>query len=120
GTFVLTPFGLLILALTLVGIPLSVIGFFLLFPIGWVALVYGRFVVGNRLLEFIDFENRWLALVLGLTLVSILVKIPFVGIVINLGVFFLGLGGVAKISYDYYKGKENGEGKDEMAVDTPS
>ncbi len=59
------PIALIALAITVIGIPLSVIGSFLFALLVWVGVVYGRFAVAAWLLGLVGLENRWLALVVG-------------------------------------------------------
>lgn len=99
GVFVGIPLLLIALAITVVGIPLSIAGAFLFIFVAWIALVYGRFAVGAWLLSLVGYENRWVALILGLFLGSILGLIPFVGGILNFLIFLLGLGA---LSYGLY------------------
>lgn len=78
--------------ITIVGIPLA-IGLGLLgLVFAWVATVYGRYIVGEWLLGFVNVNNRYLALFVGVSLVALLRLIPFVGPVVRVGVFLLGAG----------------------------
>ncbi|WP_049927592.1 bactofilin family protein [Halopiger goleimassiliensis] len=95
------PILLIAIAITVVGIPLSVAGAFLFALVAWIGLVYGRFAVAAWLLGAIDVDNRWLALVVGLAGAAVLVRIPFVGGLLNLVVFLLGLGALAMGLYDH-------------------
>ncbi|KTG08276.1 bactofilin family protein, partial [Haloferax profundi] len=63
---VAVPIVLLVLLLTIIGIPLSFaggVGFLLAL---WVASIYGALVLGTWLLSLADYDNRWVALFAGL------------------------------------------------------
>lgn len=97
------PILLVLVAITIIGIPLAVVGAILFGLLVWVALVYGRFAVGAWLLSLADVENRWLALVVGLLLLGLLALIPWVGGLIDFVVVLLGLGAVATLAYSGYR-----------------
>lgn len=98
-TAIAVPIGLLVLAITIIGLPLAVAGGLLFGLLLWVALVYGRFAAGTWLLSRLDVDNRWLALVVGLLLLGLLGRLPWVGGLVDLVVGLLGLGGVAAVGY---------------------
>jgi len=93
-TLIAVPIVLVILAITIVGIPLSV-GGAIVFGIGiWVAVVYGQYAVAAWLLGLAGADNRWLALVVGLVGFTILGAIPFVGSLLEFFALLLGLGAI--------------------------
>ncbi|PCR89079.1 bactofilin family protein [Natrinema ejinorense] len=98
GVFVGIPVVLIALAITVVGIPLSLIGGFVFGLLLWVGTIYGRFAVAAWLLSLLGVGNRWLALVLGLVAGALLSRlpIPVVGGAINLVVLLLGLGALVR------------------------
>jgi len=55
-----------VLAVTVVGIPLSIAGLLTYLLVLWVAFVYGALVVGTWLLDRGGYESRWGALAVGL------------------------------------------------------
>lgn len=96
---VAVPIVLLLLLLTIVGIPLSLaggVGFLLAL---WVAGVYGALVLGTWLLSLADYNNRWAALFAGLFVLAVLDFVPlggvleFVVLLVGLGAFALALRG---------------------------
>ncbi|MFD1599702.1 bactofilin family protein [Halobellus rarus] len=87
-----TPIVLLLLLLTIVGIPLSIAGFLVFALLLWVTSVYGALVVGTWLLSLIDSENRWAALVVGVAVVALADFVPFVGGLVSFIVLLVGLG----------------------------
>ncbi|WP_121744122.1 bactofilin family protein [Natronorubrum halophilum] len=92
GVLVVVPVLLVLIAITIVGIPFSIVGAFGFALVIWIGTVYGRYAVAAWLLSTVGVTNRWLALVVGLVAGAILAQIPIVGGLINLLVFLLGLG----------------------------
>ncbi|WP_224447438.1 polymer-forming cytoskeletal protein [Haloprofundus salilacus] len=89
---VVVPLVLLLLVLTLVGIPLALVGSVLFGLLVWVGGVYGRFAVGAVILAYTDREGEWVALLVGVLVVGLVVQIPVLGWVVNLAVGLVGLG----------------------------
>jgi hypothetical protein len=120
------PILLIALAITVVGIPLSMIGGFVFALLLWVGVVYGRFAVAAWLLSLVGLGNRWLALVVGLIAGALLSRlpIPIVGETINLLVLLLGLGALVRGLVGHWRtarGRDRdrrvGPGPDEPAAD---
>jgi hypothetical protein len=86
------PIALVLVAVTIVGIPLSLAGLVAFALLLWVAFVYGSLVAGTWLLSLLDREGRWLALVSGLVAVALVGLVPFVGGVVRFLVLLVGLG----------------------------
>jgi hypothetical protein len=96
--FVGIPILLIALAITVVGIPLSMIGGLVFALLLWIGIIYGRFAVAAWLLSLVGLGNRWLALVVGLLAGALLSRlpVPVVGEVISLVVLLLGVGAIAR------------------------
>ena len=107
------PVVLVLLLLTIVGIPLSLVGFLAFGLLAWVGAVVGRIAVGEWLTRLADVENRWLSLVVGLLAVAVLVRVPLLGGVFELVVFLLGLGALAATLYRTYRGEPDEPAADE-------
>jgi cytoskeletal protein CcmA (bactofilin family) len=90
--FVGVPVVLVLVALTIVGIPLSLAGLVAFTLLLWVAFVYGGLVVGTWLLSLLGREGRWLALLVGVAVISLVGVVPFVGGVVRFLVLLVGLG----------------------------
>ncbi|ELZ21875.1 hypothetical protein C477_04529 [Haloterrigena salina JCM 13891] len=95
GVLVGVPVLLVAVALTVIGIPFSIVGAFLFALVVWLGLVYGRFAVGAWLLSLVGVGNHWLALVVGLVIGAALGLVPYVGDLLNLLVLLLGVGALA-------------------------
>lgn len=92
GAVVGTPILLVALLLTVIGIPIAIVGLLAFALLTWIGLIYGRFAVGAWLLSLVEVDNSWLALVVGLVIGAILSFVPVVGGIINAVIFLLGLG----------------------------
>jgi cytoskeletal protein CcmA (bactofilin family) len=92
GTMLGVPVLLVLVAITVIGIPLSVAGLLAFVLFVWIGLVYGRFAVGMWLLSLADVDNRWGALVAGLLVAAVLGQIPVAGGLANFVIVLLGLG----------------------------
>ncbi|WP_082146711.1 polymer-forming cytoskeletal protein [Halostagnicola sp. A56] len=99
AVLIVVPIALIALAITVVGIPLSIIGGFVFALFVWIGIVYGRFAVAAWLLSLVGLDNRWLALVVGLVGGALLGRVPIVGGIVNFLIFLLGLGALAMTLY---------------------
>ncbi|GAB3032597.1 bactofilin family protein [Natronobiforma cellulositropha] len=100
---VAVPILLVAIAITVIGIPITLVGALLFVLVVWIAVVYGRFAVAAWLLSSLGVESRWLALVVGLVGGALLVRVPFVGGLLNLVLFLLGLGALSGALYGHYR-----------------
>jgi len=103
------PLALVLFAITIIGIPITLVGALLFAVLAWIGTVYGRFAVGEWLTELAGIENRWLALLVGFLAVAVGARLPWVGPLVRLVVFLLGLGAVVLVAYDAYRDR-SGEG----------
>jgi hypothetical protein len=115
------PVVLLVLGLSLFGIPLAVAGAAVYLVLWWVGAVYGRFTVGlwllgavPRVLEAVgvdvgSVENRWAGLLVGVAVVGLLVLVPTVGPAFETAAVLLGLGGLSRLAYRAYHRTERAE-----------
>lgn len=92
GVLVGAPFVLLLLTLTIVGIPLAISGGVLFLLVCWIGLVYGRFALGYLLLRRAGWDSPWAGLVVGLVAVGVLTNVPYVGGLVQFITLLLGLG----------------------------
>jgi len=123
-TLFVVPLVLLLAALTIVGIPLSLVGAVGFAALVWVAVVYGQYALGVWVLSFTDRDSRWLALAGGLAGVTVLGAVPVLGALLDLAVFLLGLGALVlalRAAYER-RGEETAGGRqttlDEVTGDT--
>lgn len=111
------PVVLVLVALTIVGIPLTLAGLLAFALLAWVGAVYGRYALGAWLLSLTDYESRWLALVLGVVLVAVLRLVPVVDPLVRLVVFLLGFGALVRGLWQVYRARR-GAGAKRMIDDT--
>ncbi len=104
---ILVPLVLVLFAITIIGIPISLLGILLFVILLWVGAVYGSFTVGVWLLSLVDRANRWLALVVGLLVVAVINQIPIFGGLVQFIVLLLGLGALAMAVRARYRGRRN-------------
>ena len=100
GTLVGTPIALVILAVTIVGLPLSLVGFLTFGAVVLAATTYGAVALGTWLLSLGGYRNRWAALVVGVVVVAVARQVPVVGWVTRLAVLLIGLGALATTLYE--------------------
>jgi len=116
-TLIGVPIVLLLLLITIVGIPLSLAGLVVFGLLLWVTSVYGAIVVGTWLLSLVGYENRWAALLVGVVAVALLGAVPILGGLVQFAVLLVGLGAFVVV----LRGSEEGPDEDAgAAVGTPS
>ncbi|MGM0399218.1 MAG: polymer-forming cytoskeletal protein [Halobacteriota archaeon] len=121
------PILLVAFAITIVGIPVALLGLMLYVLAIWVGVVYGEFAVGRYLLTRLGSEGKWKALLLGLFVFSLLGFIPIVGgiaaflaLLVGLGALGSGLRGrFAERRGDGEEGAETGDDGDPVNGDGP-
>lgn len=87
------PFVLLLLAVTIVGIPLAVLGLFGYGLVVWIGVVYGEYAAGSWLVDqWQDEPNRWYGLIVGLLAFTLLSTIPVIGGLFVFAALLVGLG----------------------------
>ena len=101
GVFIAVPIVLVLVVLTVIGIPLSIGGAIAFAFLLWIGVVYGRFAIGAWVLSLAEMDNLWLALVGGLLIGAVLSQVPFVGGLLNFVILLLGLGALATGLYEY-------------------
>lgn len=103
-TVVGVPVALLVFAVTIVGLPISIVGALGFAFTLWVAAVYGQYAVGAWALGNLGHDNRWLALVVGLVGFAVLGAVPLLGGLLEFAALLLGLGAIAIDLRDAYRG----------------
>jgi cytoskeletal protein CcmA (bactofilin family) len=92
GVVIAVPLLLLAIAITVVGLPISLVGAFLFALVLWVGVLYGRFALGVWLLSLLDVHSRWGGLLLGVLVGTLLWQIPVLGGLLNLLIALFGIG----------------------------
>jgi len=106
-----TPFVLVLLLFTIVGIPVAVAGAFLYALVLGLSYVWGTYAVGSWLVGLAERENRWLALVVGVLGVHAVSYAPVLGGLVEFGVLLLGLGGLAVAGYRHVRQRRADDGE---------
>jgi len=106
-TAVAVPLVLVVVAITIVGIPLAFAGGLAFGLLVWLGTIYGRFVLGTWLLSLADARNRWAALLVGVLAVAVLRLVPVVGALTRLVVFLLGFGALVAVLVDGYRDRRD-------------
>jgi cytoskeletal protein CcmA (bactofilin family) len=103
GGLIGIPLVLVLVAVTVVGLPLSILGFMALGLVVFAAAALAEYTVGAWALSYTDVDSRWIALVAGVLGVAILSRIPLVGRLVDFVVFLLGFGAVLTLLYRRYR-----------------
>lgn len=118
GVLIAAPIVLLVLALSFFGFPLALAGGALYLVASWVGVAYGRFAVGTwvfvaaaQALAYADIEtetvrNRWARLLTGYVIVALLLRVPYLGTVVDGVVLALGIGALSSVAYEAYQRSE--------------
>lgn len=118
GFLVFVPVTLILIAFTLIGIPLTILGFVaygVLITVGYVA---GNYTIGRYALSIREMENRWLALLVGVLLVAAVDLAPLVGGLVQLAVLLVGVGALVRALLGAYRDRRDRRNGDADA--TPS
>lgn len=107
--FLAGPVLLVALMLTIIGIPLAFLWLFV-----WVVLlisgfVLGEYAVGAWLLSVADYENKWLALAVGVLAVYALGRVPVLGGIVEFAVLLVGLGAFAVVFWRWVRDRRSGD-----------
>ena len=108
-TLIGVPILLVLVAITIVGIPFSLAGFALFLLALWVAGLYGKYAVGRWIVDRTEGANRWLALLVGLLGFLVLGFVPVVGGVSEFLATLLGLGALVVALRDDRAGRKESE-----------
>lgn len=102
---IITPIVTILLLITIIGIPLSLILFIIYIVTIYISRIYVGYWVGGYVLQKLKIETRFrvLTMAFGLLIVLIGINIPIIGIFIHLVVLLLGLGAIVLTEYDVYK-----------------
>lgn len=111
------PIVLVLVAITVVGIPLALLGALLYAFAIWAGVVLGEFAVGTWLLSLADVHHRWAALVVGVVAVGLVGLVPILGGLVEFLVLLLGLGALSLGVVRGYRARRGGAGTANPAPD---
>ncbi|HMB44913.1 MAG TPA: hypothetical protein VKL21_03730 [Candidatus Methanoperedens sp.] len=102
---IITPIVAVLLLITIIGIPLSLIIFIIYVIILYISRIYVGFRAGQYVLKKLKIEtrSRGLTMASGLLILIIGMNLPIIGIFIHFAVLLLGLGAIALTEYDIYR-----------------
>jgi len=103
ATAVVVPLALLVLLVTIIGIPIALAGLVLFVVLLWLSGVYGRYALGELLLSRTEKDGRFLALLVGILVIGLLVRIPLLGDLIRVIVALFGLGALSLAIVNWYQ-----------------
>lgn len=109
---VVAPFVILLLAVTILGIPLAVILGMFYGILLYASKIYAGLWAGNRILGYINSKNEKKAktlvwpVILGIFILWVLCIIPFVGFVVKIAATVFGMGAIAVCMVNYYNEKK--------------
>jgi cytoskeletal protein CcmA (bactofilin family) len=110
GGLVGIPIVLLLVAVTIVGLPLALLGLMAFGLLVFVSAALAEYAAGTWALSYTSIDSQWAALAVGVVGVALLARIPVVGVWINLLVFLFGFGAVLAILYRGYRRRRAGAG----------
>lgn len=91
-SMIFLPLVLVIMLLTVVGVPLAILGLGLLILAAWMGNIYGKYIVGRAIIERFDKEHEPVAMVIGVIAVGLATLLPVLGGLIDLIVLLFGFG----------------------------
>jgi cytoskeletal protein CcmA (bactofilin family) len=102
-TLVISPFIILTLLITLIGIPLAIVYLFILIFDLWLAKIFVSLVIGFFILNYFTKKiNPYLALTVGLIVYYLISLIPFIGGLVGFITGLIGLGAIILTKRNYY------------------
>jgi hypothetical protein len=101
---IITPIVVVLLLITIIGIPLSLIILTIYIIFLYISRIYVGFWIGQYVLKKLKKETRFrvLTMALGLIIVFIGINLPIIGIFIHIVILLLGLGAIILTEYDFY------------------
>ncbi|MGI6423161.1 MAG: hypothetical protein ACOX0X_00880 [Candidatus Dojkabacteria bacterium] len=112
-TFIAVPLPLLILVLTIVGAPLAILITGILIFLATFGTLWTEIAVGHKVLELVKYKDdyRFLSLLVGRFLSSIIKLIPLVNTFYGLSLSMISVGAVVRMKYDNFKSSKKAKSK---------
>ena len=102
---IVTPILIIFSLVTVIGIPVAIIGLFLFLIVFYVSKLFVAIYIGERIIKLIStrgMESQALALLIGLILLALLNQIPYVGSIIYIVAVMIGTGAML-VSFARYR-----------------
>lgn len=90
---IVTPIALMIILITVIGIPIAVVGFMLYIVAVYLSKIITAHWLGSKLYR----KGKYIKMILGVVILTILFWIPFIGWILKLGTILVALGSVTQI-----------------------
>lgn len=103
-----TPFVLVLLAITIIGIPAALIGLLVYGGAIMIGGVIGSLMIGRIVIDRFGLESMYTALVTGILVMVALGELPWIGGLISLAVLFTGVGGLVTATHERWRGRGPG------------
>ncbi|HEX7042712.1 MAG TPA: hypothetical protein VF189_05675 [Patescibacteria group bacterium] len=100
---------LFLLFMTIIGIPFSILGIFVLITLSYVGKIFGALIVGRWLLSKLGYKSLILALIVGIIVIEISSFVPILGWIFGYVISAIGFGAVIfmkKVYYSEFKAKK--------------
>lgn len=103
---IVTPVVLLLVSITIIGLPLSAIGLIIYLILLYVSKIFVGLVLGQKILRWVSKKKEvspvW-SMILGVIVFSVITSIPFVGWIISILGICLALGAIVEIKKKTFK-----------------
>jgi len=102
------PFVLLLLTITIIGIPAALVGILVYGAVIMLGSVIGALMVGRLVIDRFGLKSMYVALVTGILVMVALGELPWIGGFISLAVLFTGIGGLVTATHERWRGRGSG------------
>lgn len=107
GVFVLTPAASIVLLITILGVPLGILGLIMFAAMIVFTSIVAPIIIGsiahNWAMKPGEYQVNWLTILVGVLIYTILGWIPFIGWIAKFALFLMTLGVAMKIKWDIAK-----------------
>lgn len=98
--YAIFPLIFILLSITLIGIPIAVLSIFFVLILGFVSHIVVALFIGGKILK--DQESKFLPLLVGLSIIQLMLFIPFFGLGFRIIIVFLGTGAILLSKFGKY------------------
>ncbi len=98
--YAMFPLIFVLLLITLIGIPMALLSIFCVLILGFVSHIVLALFIGGKILK--DEESKFLPLVVGLSIIQLMLFIPFFGMIFRIIIVLLGTGAILLSKFGRY------------------